>query len=291
MNTSNSRESPSTTSGSDDSLLTYQTPELTHMDTEPIHTIPMEEVAQVLTALQEQVIRMQEQQGEMLQVLTDSGIIGRMTRPNETTNSPVPPPVMEAPLATHPNGRSGPKPATPSDFDSDRSKGRAFLNSVKWYLRSRGHEFRSADHMVSWTLSFMKEGRALTFANQVTRQTDRLKRIPFEDWEAFWKELEHRFLPIDEAEEAVNLLETDKYFQGKVTVDDYCDRFQDLVDHAEYGEGRQVVMKFRKGLDPEIGDRVALLHEKRPLDDSLKGWINTAKEVARQKVRNEAFNQ
>jgi hypothetical protein len=137
----------------------------------------------------------------------------------------------------------------------------------------------------------MKEGRALTFAHQVTRQTDRGGRVPYESWQAFWKELEHRFLPIDEAEEAINLLETDKYYQGKITVDDYCDKFQDLVDHAGYADGRQVVMKFRKGLESEIADKVAMLHEGRPKDDDLAEWVKASKEVARQRTRNEAFNQ
>jgi hypothetical protein len=186
---------------------------------------------------------------------------------------------------------TGSKPAVPSDFNGDRTKGRSFLNSVKWYMRSKEHKFRDTDHMVSWTLSYMKEGRALTFANQVTRRTDCEGRVPYETWEEFWKELEHHFLPIDEAEEAINLLEIDRYFQGKATVNDYCDKFQDLVDHTRYKDGRQVVMKFRKGLEPEVADRVAMLNEGRPKDEDLAGWIKMAKEVARQHLRNDVFNQ
>jgi hypothetical protein len=236
-------------------------------------------------------MQMQEKHEEVLRVLKDSGLVRETAEERGTAPMQATPPLQEPSPTTRTGGRSGPKPATPSDFDGDRTKGRAFLNSVKWYLRSRGHEFRDTDHMISWTLSFMKEGRALTFAHQVTRQTDRTGFIPYKSWEEFWKELEHRFLPVDEAEDAINILETDRYFQGKQTVDDYCDKFQDLIDHAGYGDGRQVVMKFRKGLDTEVADRVAMLQEKRPKDEDIAGWITMAKEVARQHIRNEAFNQ
>jgi hypothetical protein len=251
------------------------------------HPINPDTLNQTLIAIQEQIMQMQEKHDNVLRVLHSTGIIksGNTDEPQRSPTTSEQHPVQQAVKHT------GPKPATPSDFDGDRTKGRSFLNSVKWYLRSRGHEFRDLDHMVSWTLSFMKEGRALTFANQVTRQVDKQGGLPYTTWEGFWKELEQRFLPIDESEEAVNTLETDRYHQGKQTVDDYCDRFQDLVDHAGYTDGRQVVMKFRKGLEPEIADRVALLHEKRPKDDSLVDWIDAAKEIARQRVRNEAFNQ
>jgi heme oxygenase len=123
--------------------------------------------------------------------------------------------------------------------------------------------------MVSWTISFLKDGRALTFANQITRYVERYGNLPYTDWKSFWKILEEHFLPLDESEEAANMLETDKYFQGKSTVEDYCDQFQDLVDHAGYAEGRHLVMKFRKGLETEVSDKVAMLQERRPEDDDI----------------------
>jgi hypothetical protein len=139
-------------------------------------------------------------------------------------------------------------------------------------------------------LSYMKTGRALTFVNQVTRHTEMEGALPFADWSTFWKELEDRFLPLDESEEAMNLLETDKYFQGRRTVDDYCDQFQDLIDHAKYTDGKQIVMKFRKGLENTVADAVATLKEGRPADNDMQGWIKAAKDIARQRFRNEAFN-
>jgi len=40
-------------------------------------------------------------------------------------------------------------------------------------------------------------------------------------------------------------------------VDDYIDEFSELVDEAGYTDGLSIVMKFRKGLDRNIQDRIA----------------------------------
>ncbi|HEV7737125.1 MAG TPA: hypothetical protein VGO47_07115 [Chlamydiales bacterium] len=251
----------------------------------------MDELVRTLTALQEQVMRMQERHDEAFKVLNEQGFTGIRTDPPQGETHPTNTHPTRENTGTRQESRSGPKPAAPSDFSGDRTKGRAFLNSVRWYMHSCGHEFRDPGHMIAWTLSFMKEGRALTFANQVTRQTEKQGHVPYATWADFWKELETRLLPIDESEEAINMLETEHYYQGKQTVDDYCDKFQDLVDQAGYTEGRQVVVKFRKGLETEIVDKVSLLQERRPKDDDIERWIDLAKEVARQRTRNELFNQ
>jgi hypothetical protein len=243
------------------------------------------EMMQTLRALQEQVLQMQERHEEALRNVE----VRMNTKP---PSSPISDALMKEGELSHYKKKvaSGPKPAQPAEFDGERTKGRAFLNSVKWYMRSRGEEFRDDAHKIAWTLSYMKSGRALTFANQVTRHTEAEGTLPYEDWLGFWKEMEDRFLPLDESEEAMNLLETDRYFQGKRNVDDYCDHFQDLVDHTGYTDGKQVVMKFRKGLEGTVADLVATLKEGRPTDDDLTAWIKAAKDIARQRSRNEAFN-
>jgi hypothetical protein len=240
------------------------------------HATTTAEIIQTLRALQEQVLRLQERQDKTFRRM-DTNRGGTREGMDTQEENPLPPNPISTNAQTKP--LTGPKPSLPTDFDGDRTKGRSFLNSVKWYMRSRGNEFRDDAHRVAWTLSFMKGGRALTFINQVTRHTEIEGTLPYDSWSTFWKELEDRFLPLDEGEEAMNTLETEKYFQGKRTVDDYCDQFQDLVDHVGYGGGKQVVMKFRKGLETTIADAVATMKEGRPKDDIVHGfasWLPTS---------------
>ena len=275
-------------------------------------------VSKMLSVLQDHISRLQENQDKMLEALSTGGLMRRRGKVSEEnsgsplipgdsgcdfccTETSVRPPCCDLHLMgttmkgfSHVNcemSPSGPKPAMPSEFNGNRSHGHAFLNSVRWYMQVKGHQFHNAVHKISWTLSFMKTGRALVFANQVARQTDKQDMFPYPNWESFWHELEERFLPVNEADQAANILETDQYFQGTRSVDDYCDDFQELVDHAGYPEDCQVVMKFRKGLAQAIADQVAMLQNGRPKDDDLQGWIKTSKYIARLHIRNEAFNQ
>ena len=59
------------------------------------------------------------------------------------------------------------KPATPSDFDGDRKRGRAFLNSCELFYALCPSDFVNDQARVLWTLSFMKTGRANSFAEQM----------------------------------------------------------------------------------------------------------------------------
>ena len=52
-------------------------------------------------------------------------------------------------------------------------------------------------------------------------------------------------------------LEGDKYFQGRCSVDKYADEFQDLIVEAGYTKGLAIVMKFQRGLESKIQDKVA----------------------------------
>ena len=66
----------------------------------------------------------------------------------------------------HP-GRHLVEPAWPSEFDGDRSKGCAFLNSCLLYLGFCSKDFPDNQARILWTLSFLKSGRAAVFATRV----------------------------------------------------------------------------------------------------------------------------
>jgi hypothetical protein len=56
------------------------------------------------------------------------------------------------------------KPASPDNFDGDRSKGHAFLTSCELYLSLTGSDYPDEQSCIHWALSFFKSGRAATFA-------------------------------------------------------------------------------------------------------------------------------
>jgi hypothetical protein len=43
----------------------------------------------------------------------------------------------------------------------------------------------------------------------------------------------------------MNQLELHQYHQGKCSIDEYIDGFEELVEKAEYTDGWAIVMKFR----------------------------------------------
>jgi hypothetical protein len=59
-------------------------------------------------------------------------------------------------------------------------------------------------------------------------------------------------------------------------VDDYIDEFLELVKEAGYVDGLSIIMKFRRGLDRNIQDRIAELVQGRPEDDDPDRWYSVA---------------
>jgi len=52
------------------------------------------------------------------------------------------------------------KPSTPSEFDGDRAKGKAFLTSCRTYIRLCLEAFDDEVQQIVWAMSYMKTGRA-----------------------------------------------------------------------------------------------------------------------------------
>ena len=184
----------------------------------------------------------------------------------------------------------GLKPATPSEFDGDRIKGRAFLNSCRLYISLCDEQFRDEQAQIHWALSFMKSGRAALYANRILRK-EALDDLPaFFQWRDFERDFVSKFCQKDEATAAMTKLESTRYYQGRKSVDDYIDEFSELVDEAGYTDGLAIVMKFRKGLDRDIQDRIAEMVQGRPNDADPQGWYNAAQLLDANKSANQAFH-
>ena len=182
------------------------------------------------------------------------------------------------------------KPSVPIDFDGDRTKGRAFINSCSLYFSIATDRFDTDQSKIHWALSYMKLDRAATFADRVLRHEAREGSPKFATWAEFHSTFIETFCPENASTEAIMKLESVKYFQGKRTVDAYIDEFVDLVDVAGYTDKVGIVVKFRRGLDGGIQDKIAESRNDRPADNDIAGWIKAARCLDANRVANEAFH-
>src|SRR3979490_2679792 len=180
------------------------------------------------------------------------------------------------------------RPASPSDFDQDRDRGRAFLNSCSIYFAICGDHFANDQARIHWALSFFKSEQVARFTNKVL-QNERSGLPHYPDWKTFETNFVNHFTSKNEQLSALTRLEGANWYQGKDSVEEYIDRFTELIDLAEYHDNKMVVIKFRKGLEPTTQNRVALLGSGAPDFDDPEGWYEAARRVARNQEANNAF--
>jgi hypothetical protein len=126
--------------------------------------------------------------------------------------TPTPQLITTIPKASQP---SRIKPCAPNDFDSDRSKGRAFLTSCEIYTSLTASDFPDDQTQIHWALSYCKTGCAANFAERIIRQEMKTGKMVFASWMEFTYEFELIFCPENEATTALMTLESDRYSQGK----------------------------------------------------------------------------
>src|SRR6267154_2163817 len=118
-----------------------------------------------------------------------------------------------------PGQARGLKPATPNDFDGDRLKGWAFLNSCRLYISLCESQFRDDQAMIHWALSFMKSGRAALYANHILQREASEVLPACVSWKRFELDFISKFCPKNEATVALTKLESARYYQGRKSVD------------------------------------------------------------------------
>jgi hypothetical protein len=192
----------------------------------------------------------------------------------------------------HPMMSKAARPAVPPDFDGDRTKGIAFLNACRIYLRLCPDEFPDEQTKIVWAMSYMKSGRAQRWTARVFHWEDLSENsgcARFIDWEDFRDEFRKDFTPTHADAAAINKLESPSYHQMSRTLDDYLDEFQDLITDSGYTDPKTVVVKFRRGLNPEIQNAVATMGVGRPSDTCPQSWYAMARIVDQNRAANEAF--
>lgn len=219
-------------------------------------------------------------------ILTDLGTL----RTAAPISPPLAPPLTTpVPTATVPP-RSRLKPATPGEYDGSRAKGRAFYNSCMLYMRLCTSEFPDDQAKINWVLSYMKGGRAAVWADRIVRYDSNNATPRFATWDLFASAFRSGFFPENEATDARMRLESSQYFQGKRSVDAYVDEFEDLIELSGYTDKLNTVVKFRRGLQPAIQDKIAETGKDRPGDDDPEGWYGSARMFDQNRRANEAFH-
>lgn len=187
-------------------------------------------------------------------------------------------------------GKSPIRPSPPAEFDGDRSKDRAFLNSCRLYLFLSNDTFDSDQERIYWALSFMKQGRANKWAQQIIKRERETDLPSYRTWSEFEDAVEQEFCPQNKALAAGIKLESESYFQGKRSMIDYLEEFKELVEESGLDMSpAATVLKFRRGLDPTVQDQIATMGLHRPRDDRPEEWYKIAKMVDENREANTAF--
>ena len=111
----------------------------------------------------------------------------------------------------------------------------------------------------------------------------------FIDWDNFRASFGKEFFPLHVEAVATNVLEGTTYFQGSRSVDNYLDDFRDLILESGYTSSKTIVVKFRRGLDPQVGDAIATMAANRPNDLDPEAWYEAAVRIDQNRAMNKAF--
>jgi Retrotransposon gag protein/Zinc knuckle len=142
-------------------------------------------------------------------------------------------------------------------------------------------------------MSYMKTGRAQKWAARVYRweqMEENMGESKFLDWQDFRDDFRKEFTPAHTDAVAINRLETSAYYQKNRTLDEYVDEFQDLIADSGYTDPKTIVVKFRRGLNPQIQNAVATMASGRPSDGKPEEWYKNARIVDQNRAANEAFS-
>ena len=258
----------------------------THQHTPTPEELRLAAVEQALIDSEAREIETKNQFAALLSGFRQLELLMRELNP---ANTPKTPPTDTTPVRLAPTGRP-PPPALPSEYDGDRMKGQAFLTSCQTYMRLCPDSFPEEQTKITWALSYMKSGRAAKWAERVFYWEEKNPGYSkFLDWDEFRNEFRKDFCPAHSDVAAINKLESTTYYQKSRSLDDYLDEFVELVAEAGYTDPKVVVVKFRKGLDPQIQNTIATMAYGRPSDASPENWYEAAKNVDQNRAANEAF--
>ena len=163
-------------------------------------------------------------------------------------------------------------------YDGNHSKGQAFLTSCQTYIYLCPDSFLEEHIKITWALLYMKSGQAAKWVEQIFQWEEKHRGYSkFLNWEEFHKEFWKDFCPAHSNVAAINKLESTSYYQKSWSVDDYLDKFMELVAEAGYTDPKTTIVKFQKGLDLQIQNTIAMMAYGHPSNASPEAWYEAAK--------------
>ncbi|KAF5378067.1 hypothetical protein D9615_007647 [Tricholomella constricta] len=205
----------------------------------------------------------------------DTLILGNPSAASPAASTTPATPAQPSPTSPPPRSGSHIRPSPPPTYDGARSGGRAFWNACQLYFSLTTGQFTDDHARISWVLSFMQHGRAADFVGRVF-QCGSVKRA-FPTWDDFVSNFEKEFFLFDEVADAALILESTAYFQNGRTIDEYIDSFKALWVKADYPDGRHLVLKFRRGMDPKLSKRLGSITTGRPNNSKIEDWLAIAR--------------
>jgi hypothetical protein len=94
------------------------------------------------------------------------------------------------------------------------------------------------------------------------------------------------FLPANKSTAAILRLESNHFYQGRRTVDE----FKALVRRSRYKEKLGIVIKFRRGLNHKIHDKITESGPLRPDDEQPNLWYKAAQLLDQNRLANDVFH-
>ena len=73
------------------------------------------------------------------------------------------------------------------------------------------------------------------------------------------------------------------------SVDDYLDEFWELISDSGYTDPRNIIVKFRRGLDRRISQAIVGMTQGRPTDVDLDSWYDLAVQIDQNRAADKAF--
>jgi hypothetical protein len=110
---------------------------------------------------------------------------------------------------------------------------------------------------ILWVLSYMKSRHASNFASDLIEYAETNGHDYYADWPAFCVAFIENFLPANKSTTTILHLESNCFYQGRRTVDEYFNEFKALVQCSGYKEMLGIVIKFCHSLNREIHNKIA----------------------------------